>query len=163
MLESARRRKSSKKRGTMARMSRKTEKKARGGDGALSTSVSKRSPARGGSPQQSRRKIKRDSTKEMFPSLAIENTAQSKLYKLAESISGFAKEVEASKQEVVSPHLQHRLEELKREHFKDLRGSSPEGTRPQDTLSTEKEDYQHFDFVNNWPGPPAAGFVSPPG
>lgn len=35
------------------------------------------------------KRIKRDATRELFPSLAVESQAQDKLIKLANSISGF--------------------------------------------------------------------------
>lgn len=41
------------------------------------------------------KRIKRDDTKELFPSLAIESVEQRKLFKIAESIGGMASQLAA--------------------------------------------------------------------
>lgn len=44
-------------------------------------------------PKQPPTRIKREDTKELFPSLAIESVEQRKLFRIAESIGGMANQI----------------------------------------------------------------------
>ena len=86
-------------------------------------------------------RIKRDATKEMFPQLAVESTAQNKLFKLANSISGYSKDVEKPPEykSHKTQELHERLEELKREHFMHVKGGGVEYRIP-GTISPPLEE-----------------------
>ena len=69
----------------------------------------------------------RDLTKEMFPTLAVENQTQNKLFKLANAISGYEYEEdneEKQRELERKEELRRRLQILKDEHFNDSQGDN---------------------------------------
>jgi len=105
----------------------------------------------GGKPRGSRmsrikgqpQRIKRDNTKELFPSLAIENQANEKLSKIVDNMS-IKDQDEASdsfKQER-NKELRKQLKKLKEEHFRDL-DSEELGELNMDLIERKIDDFDY--------------------
>lgn len=95
----------------------------------------------------------RDIAKEMFPSIAVENQTQNKLFKLANAISGIQTDTRGNEKKVrlqdkeKQEELRRRLNNLKQEHFRDLSSENMEGLI---TTEDEFDDKISFmDFINS--------------
>lgn len=87
------------------------------------------------------KRIKREGTKEMFPSLAVEDQAKQKLSKIVDGLS--IKEKDSDKTtSMKNIELRNQLEKLKKEHFKDM-DSDNLGDLNMDLIEQEIDE---FDF-----------------
>ena len=87
-------------------------------------------------------RIKRENTKELFPSLAIEDQAKNKLTKIVDNISKKDQESSISDKYERNQELKSRLNKLKEEHFKDLDSENFEELN-MDLIEQKVDDFEN--------------------